>query len=260
MSQFCIPGPILTPRLGHMSFAPDPMTWFGPFTCMAPRPVCAAPWTGPIAVASATGAAAEPDLSFLFRMCLDPKRGLDQPSYESAASSLDVEVAAIQAVAEVETSGNAFDEQGRPRILFERHYFHRLTHGRYDHLHPDVSSALRGGYGKFSAQYGKLQKACHLDAVAALKSASWGRFQIMGANFHAAGYSSVQRFVLALTRSEANHLLAFASFVKSDKTMHEALKAKKWAAFARCYNGSSYRDNHYDSKLEQAYTQFAVRR
>ncbi|HUW54119.1 MAG TPA: N-acetylmuramidase family protein [Rhodanobacter sp.] len=255
MSNFCSPGPILTPIFPSLSFAPDPFALFNPFTGIAPRSMRPAPWTGPACVSPAANSGAEPDLSFLFRMCLDPKRGLDQQSYERAATLLGVEVATIQAVAKVETSGNAFDEQGRPRILYERHYFHRLTHGRYDHLHPDISNALRGGYGTFSAQYGKLQQAYRLDPVAALQSASWGRFQIMGKNFHAAGYSSVQRFVLALTRSEANHLQAFANFVKANQAMHEALKQKKWATFAQCYNGSSYKENNYDSKLEKAYNQ-----
>ena len=66
---------------------------------------------------------------------------------------------AIQAVAEVATSGEAFDESGRPRILFERHYFHRRTGGRHAATHPRISNARAGGYGQFSAQYGKLEEA-----------------------------------------------------------------------------------------------------
>jgi hypothetical protein len=255
MSNVCSPGPIFS----GLSPVSDLDALFNPLMCIAPRSCWSTPWTGPPTIGSqAARPAVEPDLSYLFRMCLNPRQGLDQQSYESAATLLDVEVAAIQAVAEVETSGKAFDEQGRPRILYERHYFHRLTHGRYDHLHPDISNALRGGYGKFSAQYGKLEKAFALDPVAALQSASWGRFQIMGKNFHAAGFSSVQWFVLALTRSEANHLQAFANFVKANTTMHDALKKKDWAIFAKGYNGSSYKENKYDTKLEQAYKRLSV--
>lgn len=255
MSNVCSPGPIFS----GLSPVSDLDVLFNPLMCIAPRSCWPAPWMGSLPVGpQAAHPAVEPDLSFLFRMCLNPKQGLDQQSYESAATLLDVEVAAIQAVAEVETSGKAFDEQGRPRILYERHYFHRLTHGRYDHLHPDISNALRGGYGKFSAQYGKLEKAFALDPAAALQSASWGRFQIMGKNFHAAGFSSVQWFVLALTRSEANHLQAFASFVKANKIMREALKKKDWATFAKGYNGSSYKENKYDTKLEQAYKRLSA--
>ncbi|MDD4881534.1 MAG: N-acetylmuramidase domain-containing protein [Gallionellaceae bacterium] len=70
--------------------------------------------------------------------------------------------------------------------MYERHYFHRLTNGKYSKKHPDISNSLSGGYGKFSAQYGKLERAFNLDPEAALKSASWGRFQIMGNNHQAA--------------------------------------------------------------------------
>jgi N-acetylmuramidase-like protein len=197
--------------------------------------------------------AIQPDVSFLFRMCLNPKLGLDEDAYDRAAKALDVEVNAIKAVADVETKGNAFDEEGRPRILYERHYFHELTHGRYDKHHPTVSSATRGGYGKFSIQYKKLEEAYALDPTAALKSASWGRFQIMGRYFQAAGFASVQLFVLSLTRSEENHLIAFTNFVKADKSANKALKKKDWATFARHYNGPGYKDNKYDTKLEEAY-------
>ena len=260
MSNVSPPGPILSgPFFSGLSLVPDLEALLNPLTCIAPRSVRAAPWTGPAPSSPSTGhTAVEPDVSFLFRMCLNPKQGLDKQSYDDAAKLLEAESAAIQAVSEVETSGKAFDDEGRPRILYERHYFHRLTHGRYDHLHPDISNATRGGYGKFSAQYGKLEKAYALDPAAALKSASWGRFQIMGSNFHTAGYSSVQGFVLALTQSEANHLQAFANFVKANKTLHEALKKKDWAAFAKGYNGSSYKDNNYDTKLEQAYKKLSA--
>jgi hypothetical protein len=200
---------------------------------------------------------AAPDVSFLFRMCLNPKRGISDQDYADAASLLGVEVAAIKSVAEVETSGAAFDDYGRPRILFERHYFHQLTSGRYDKHHPDISNHLGGGYGKFSAQYGKLERAYLLDAVAALESASWGRFQIMGKNHGDAGFTSVQEFVLALSHTESAHLRAFSSFVSANKGLHKALQKKDWTAFARGYNGKGYKKNDYDTKLKDAYDKFA---
>jgi hypothetical protein len=197
------------------------------------------------------------DLAFLFRECRNPVRGLSAEDFEAAAKTLDVDAASIQAVAEVETSGNAFDDSGRPRILFERHYFHRQTGGRYDAKHASISNARSGGYGKFSAQYTKLEEAYRLAPEAALRSASWGRFQIMGDNFKAAGYASVSEFVLAMTRAEAEHLKAFSNFVLSHKSMHAALKKQDWAAFARAYNGPGYKANKYDTKLSEAYQHYS---
>lgn len=197
------------------------------------------------------------DLEFLFRECRNPARGLSADDYATAAAELGVDVPAIQAVAEVETSGEAFDESGRPRILFERHYFHRRTDGRYAATHPRISNARAGGYGKFSAQYGKLEEAYRLAPEAALRAASWGRFQIMGDNFKAAGFASVEAFVLAMTRSEAEHLMAFTRFVKNNKRMLAALRKHDWAAFAAAYNGPGYRKNSYDTKLEAAHRRFS---
>jgi len=202
------------------------------------------------------GKPVEPDLGFLFMQCSNPGRGLTSEDFESAAVALDVEIAVIKAVAEVETAGNAFDDDGRPRILYERHYFHRLTFGEYSIKYPDISNSTSGGYGKFSAQYGKLEIAYKLNADAALCSASWGRFQIMGENYKSAGFESVTEFVRAMTISESEHLHAFTNFVKSGKFMHKALQDKDWAGFAKRYNGPKYKDNQYDKKMEAAYEKY----
>lgn len=192
-------------------------------------------------------------LDFLFTQCRNPVLGLSDEDYQSAATRLAAEVAAIKAVAQVETMGNAFDDLGRPTILFERHHFHRHTGGKYDATHPSVSDATAGGYGKFSAQYDKLKEAYQLDQEAALKSASWGRFQIMGSNHAACGFDAVRSFVLAMTRSEAAHLDAFVSFVASNKTRLTALRDKDWATFAKMYNGAGYAKRGYDVKMKNAY-------
>jgi hypothetical protein len=245
-----------------------------------PGPVCggAEPWSlrdgtnalwrlpppGPICALSSSFRASAPlrsapdnDLSFLFRSCPNPSRGISDGAYAEAAKTLGVDVATIQAVADVETSGEAFDALGRPRILFERHYFHRLTSGRYDPTHARVSASQSGGYGTFAEQYGKLEEAYALDPDAALRSASWGRFQIMGDNFVAAGFASAQEFVLAMTRSEEAQLEAFVRFVSSRSSMAEALRKKDWSSFAIAYNGPGYKQNRYDAKLAEAYERFA---
>ena len=45
--------------------------------------------------------------------------------YQKAAKELNCEVAAIRAVAEVESLKGGFLPDGRPKILFERHVFHQ---------------------------------------------------------------------------------------------------------------------------------------
>jgi hypothetical protein len=43
------------------------------------------------------------------------------------ASRLKCSILQLRAVAQVESGGSAFDKLGRPKILFERHLFHRLA-------------------------------------------------------------------------------------------------------------------------------------
>ena len=167
----------------------------GPRTGQAGR----APEASPTAGTPAHGdhVDSEANLGRLFQGHFNPDRGITDNDYLLAASALAVEVAAIQAVAEVETRGNAFDVQGRPTILYERHHFHRLTQGRFDPTHTAISQAASGGYGKYFAQYRKREQAWELAPDAARRSASWGRFQIMGGNGQAAGFPSVAAMVLA---------------------------------------------------------------
>jgi len=253
MANFRIPGPLFGTRLPwSIEDGTSPR-------CSMPHPgsICASSDNYPIPVSGQLRNLPRAiDLEFLFHECRSPQRGLSAADYAGAADQLKVDVAAIQAIAEVETSGHAFDESGRPRILFERHYFHRHTAAKYDAAHPGISNARQGGYGKFSAQYAKLEEAYRLAPEAALRSASWGRFQIMGDNFKAAGFTSIEAFVLAMSQSESEHLKAFTHFVMSNKAMLSALREHDWARFAKAYNGPSYLKNKYDAKLRDAHRRY----
>lgn len=176
--------------------------------------------------------------------------------FENAARQLNCEPAALMAIASVETDGNGFLLDGRPTILFEAKTFHRLTNGAFDATYPNLSSPVwdRALYGKSGAhQYDRLIAARLLNDEAALKATSWGAFQIMGENYRLCAFLSVYDFVEAMNKDEDAHLMAFTAFLRSNPTMHTALLQKNWSAFARAYNGPSYMDNQYDSKLAAAY-------
>ncbi|NNC59752.1 MAG: DUF3380 domain-containing protein [Erythrobacter sp.] len=181
---------------------------------------------------------------------------LGQSDYLRAAEAIDCEVAAIRAVIEVESLGSGIQRDGRPRILFERHCFHRDTEGRWSGLHPDISSPRPGGYRGRQAEYDRLAKAMLLDRGAALRSASWGAFQIMGFNHRVIGFDTVSDFVAAMIASEANQLDAFIGFIRANR-LDAALRAHDWATFARGYNGRNYRTNRYDEKLAAAFARHA---
>lgn len=183
---------------------------------------------------------------------------LEREDYERAAERLGCEVAAVHAVVEVEASGSGFLDDGRCKILFEAHWFSRFTAGRYDLTHPQISSPFWdsalyiGGGGEWS----RLNAAISLDAEAALKSASWGLFQIMGFNHGKCGFAKVTTFVDAMKRSEAEHLAAFVEFVAA-AGLDDELRRLDWAGFAYGYNGPGYRQNDYDGKLARAYRRFS---
>lgn len=181
---------------------------------------------------------------------------IGEADYAAAARLLGCEVAAVKAVAEVESRGGGYLRSGRPKILFERHWFHKFTSGRYSQQHPTVSGSTMGGYDGGEKEWARMALAASLDRTAALKSASWGVFQIMGFNHAAAGYADVDSFARAMVASEGNHLAAFASFVKSSGLADE-LQRRDWTGFAKVYNGVAYAKNAYDTKMAAAYRRYA---
>lgn len=164
-----------------------------------------------------------------------------------ATALLNTHAAELFTVIAVETKGCGFLSDRRPQILFERHIFHRLTHGVFDD--GDISDPKPGGYGASGAhQYDRLARAIGKDRVAALQSASWGLGQIMGENFRPAGFGDVGTMVDRMMAGEDQQLSALASFLLNNK-LHILLKAHDWPAFARGYNGPNFVINRYDQLL-----------
>ena len=188
---------------------------------------------------------------------------LGDQAFADAAQALGCEVAAVRAVAEVESRGSGFDAQRRPTLLYERHVFSRNTapRGRFDAEHPDVSFSkpyAPGTFGNSEQQWLKLSKAYGLDASAAAKAPSWGMFQILGENHRACGYANATDYARAMTTSAVAHLRAFVAFVRANPTLLKAIRERNWAAFARAYNGPNYAKYQYDQKMALAYAKHAT--
>lgn len=184
---------------------------------------------------------------------------LTEQDFKRAAQILRCEIAAIKAVAEIESRGNGFYADGFPVILFERHVFRKFTQGRYNKSHPHLSGPA-GNYGAAGQnQRNKFNEAFDLNPIAAMKACSWGKFQIMGFNHAVCGFATVGEFVDAMKKSEGEHLLAFVNFVINNGLADE-LRNKQWARFAKGYNGAGYAKNKYDIKLAAAYRKFAAQK
>lgn len=189
---------------------------------------------------------------------------LVESDYERAAKELGVEVAVIKSVKEVETGGRGgFLSPHRPVILFEGHIFWNelakrgidpLQHARGNEeilYNKWTQSHYLGG----TKEYYRLERAMGIDRGAALCSASWGLFQIMGFNYKSCGCESVEEYVSRSKMSEGAQLDLFVEFIKSNK-LDKYLREKDWAGFAKKYNGPGYRENKYDEKLEAAYKKY----
>lgn len=182
---------------------------------------------------------------------------LTEQDFKNTANNLQVEVAAIKAVAHVESRGDGFFSNGKPKILFEAHIFSSKTGHKYDDSYSNISSRRwnRKLYKWGEKEYERLNEAIKLDKVAALKSASWGKFQVMGFNAELCGWTDVETFVDDMYKGEAEHLKAFAGFITANK-LAKYLQIKDWAKFARAYNGPAYAQNKYDKKMKEAYEKY----
>lgn len=193
-----------------------------------------------------------------------PADELSDADFTAAAKTLDCEVAAVRAVAKHESPRGPWDDVGRPNILFERHKFGKYSKHLWDRTHPDISSKSqsnskhlpRDRYGRFAEQYGRLYRAATLDEDAALRSASWGAFQIMGENFATLGYTSVAAFVDAMLAGEGNQLRAFVKFIQTKPGAKDALRALDWNKFALRYNGQNQTGSTYAKDVGAMYDRF----
>jgi len=190
---------------------------------------------------------------------------LTDEDYAEVARELDVEVAAIRAVVEIETGGvhAGFFEPGKPIVNFDLSVFRKFAAKRkinlvkYAKSHAVVFAApnVRHYGSRHAAQWARLEAAMAIDSVAAIESAFWGMFQIGGFNWKQCGTPTIGEFVRLMCFSEREQLELFAQFLKS-RDLVRYLRSRNWAAFARCYNGNSYKRHSYDRRLARAYARY----
>lgn len=187
---------------------------------------------------------------------------ISESQFERSAAVIGCEVAVIKAVAKVESNGAGFDATGKLKILFEPHVFWKqLVENKYN---PEqfvkgnediLCKAYRQDHGAYNIQWQKLNRAMKIQESCALKSASYGMFQIMGFNHAAAGFENVYSMINSFTISEDEQLKGFTTFIVTNKWT-TYLREKNFASFARKYNGPAYAKNAYDTKMEKYYLQF----
>ena len=195
---------------------------------------------------------------------------LSEQDLKDFAAKFNLQLAAVKAVNEVESSGKGFLMNGKPKILFEGHVFWQqlakrgikpeglLNAQNRNVLYQKWTKAFYQGGVK---EYDRLNQAIAISTnpkvkEAALASASWGSFQIMGYHAVSLGYSSVQDFVDKMNIHEREHLTAFGKFLEVNNIMGD-LRNRNWAKVALKYNGAGYKINKYDQKLQRAYEKYS---
>jgi hypothetical protein len=173
----------------------------------------------------------------------------------------------VHMLMDVEAAGDGFDDQKRPKMLFEPNIFYREL-GPGAKRDRAVKEGLaypswKKGYPKDS--YPRLLKAMAIDEAAALRSASWGASQILGDNFKLAGYASIYDLVNGFCDDEDDHIEAMIAFVKStniDDDLRRLAALKRPTTpddcriIAKTYNGSGYEKNGYHTKMAAAHNKW----
>ncbi|WP_332604154.1 N-acetylmuramidase family protein [Acinetobacter sp. ESBL14] len=179
--------------------------------------------------------------------------------YKNAAVRLKVPELVIRVLGAVESQGVGFLDNGKAKILYERHrmYFYlgqakgkAFANDQMKKV-PNLVNSVSGGYRGNEAEYTRLNLAMNIHKESALMSTSWGQFQIMGENWKDLGYASVQEFVDQQQISETHQMEAFLRFIEWKPGLLTALQKQDWHTVFTLYNGKNYKKLGYQAKFQK---------
>ena len=185
--------------------------------------------------------------------------------YDMFSQLLGCESACLKAVQKVETGGKGgFEDNGKPQILFEGHVFYRELKAIGQDVatlmesHPNIiyPKWTKGKYYGGVREWSRFEEAKSISESCAIKSASWGMFQIMGNNYKTCGCKTISEFYDLMCKNQFSQFMLGMEFLKKSNLVQH-LASKNWSAFARGYNGPGYAENRYDTKLRDAYLKFS---
>ncbi len=162
------------------------------------------------------------------------------------AARLGGTVKQLRAVAKVESSGGGWNDDGQPKALYERHYAWRRLRLNI----PLLSNPAPGGYtidadrDGINDSWEKVADMALRNPIVAFESASFGKFQIMGAWGPKLGYANAIEFAYSMVGSERGHYEALVRYIEvfGLKAAFQALSTDPVScrAFAKGYNGPAY--------------------
>lgn len=194
------------------------------------------------------------NIAFQRRKNVLMKKGLSEPDFLEAAAIIGCTTETIKALTAVEGNTVGFLSNDEPALWFHHDVFSRKTGGVYDIIAPDISCPDAGNYGSDMEQHSRLHKAISYNKDAALASAGWGKFQLMGYNYELAGFSSLQNFISAMYKSEREQLIAFIHYLKN-LSLDADLRNRDWQAFASKYKNIN-EQQAFVARLIDAYSKY----
>lgn len=195
-----------------------------------------------------------------WKLLIPERPKISDEDWERISKELGVEEAILKAIYEVETSGKSYLGEGYPALLFEAHVFYRelKAEGRdVESLkvsYPNIiskswnKSLYKGGIGEVS----RINEAYLISPSSALRSASFGAFQVCGFN---CGKMGPYEFYRRIWTSETGQLEILSEFLKNSGIV-PYMKALNFEEIARRYNGPGYATQGYHTKLENSYKKY----
>jgi hypothetical protein len=176
------------------------------------------------------------------------------------SKELNIDPAVSVAVMAVESGGHGFGPDGRMIIRFENQVFYdrwakptnnKDRYSQYFQFNADQrwtghqwrsdpNGAWQDCHGNQINEWAIFNFACTIDDAAAKSSISMGGPQIMGFNYAALGFESVQQMFTAFSASERNQIVGFFDFVKGPTPNSRrvlAMQQQDFDTFAAMYNG-----------------------
>ena len=199
--------------------------------------------------------------TFISAMACRTAPAITEQELQTIAEQLgDKDTKRIKAVADVESNGSGWFNSGLPKILWERHKFWKHTADKSVSWYSNPSAGdytMDANANGINDSWEKLSYAIGKDPLAALKSISIGKFQVLGEYYLQCGYQHPIEMLYACSRSELAHYELLRDYILNVANLKDAFlqvstNAASNEAFAKGYNGKGYRKYDYHNKLAKA--------
>lgn len=178
----------------------------------------------------------------------------------------DTNTVRIRAVAKVESAGAGWFNDGRPKILYERHKFWKYNDDKTAPKSLFFNYPDGGNYtadadkNNLNDSYDKLLKACEYDPQAAFMSVSMGMFQVMGFHYYNMGFATPWEMLYACTHYEREQYRLLVNYILMNNLQKAFLAISPnpdtCRPLALGYNGKTYVKFNYHGKLASAVKHF----